>query len=67
MPPGEALNRAQKWLRNADAQQLGVQEDPGSRRGKAEYDKKMEGIFLQNEKYPYSNPYFWAPFTFAGA
>ena len=67
LSPSEALNKAQKWLRDADQEEIGPLQPSGTRMDIPDYNQTINKIFESNRKYPFSHPYYWAAFTLTGA
>jgi CHAT domain-containing protein len=73
LPPAVALRRSQLWLRDATAGDMGLAghweqvylttADPGVVRTAF---RSMRYYANHPEDRPFSSPYYWAPFTFAG-
>ncbi|MBC2699114.1 MAG: CHAT domain-containing protein [ANME-2 cluster archaeon] len=65
LPPDQALRSAQLWLRDASRQELGETYKSIARMSQNEAYRELVMGGDPSDK-PYTNPYYWAAFTFTG-
>ncbi|MEO8395912.1 MAG: CHAT domain-containing tetratricopeptide repeat protein, partial [Chloroflexota bacterium] len=69
LEPAKALRKTQQWLRQAEDSELGLA-DYYARRFADSGNKDVEAFqwmrFYRARRKPFSNPYFWAAFTYYG-
>jgi len=65
LPPDKALRSAQLWLRDATRQELGETYKSITRMSQNEAYRELVMDGDPGDK-PYTNPYYWAAFTFTG-